>query len=89
MVDIGETKRTTNQRIREHKADTRNGHMDGSAIAEHALMTGHEVHWDAMLRTKGNMTSAARYDQNCGNETKSGGAHHMHLQSAYASRLKN
>ena len=48
----GETKRTANQRIREHKADTRIGGVDKSAIAKHAHVTGHEVHWDAMIVEK-------------------------------------
>ena len=43
-VYTGETKRTANQRIREHKADTRIGRVDKSAIAELAHVTGHEVH---------------------------------------------
>ena len=51
-VYIGETKRTANQRIREHKADTRIGRVDKSAIAELAHVTGHEVHWDAMIVEK-------------------------------------
>ena len=45
-VYIGETKRTTKQRIREHRADTRIGRIDKSAIAEHAHITGHRVHWE-------------------------------------------
>ena len=45
-VYVGETKRTASQRIVEHKVDTRNGHINKSAIAEHAHMTGHKVHWD-------------------------------------------
>ena len=48
MVYVGETKRTANQRIMEHKADTRNGHVDKSAIAEHAHMIEYKVHWDAI-----------------------------------------
>ena len=35
-VYIGETKRTANQRIREHKADTRIGRVDKSGTADHA-----------------------------------------------------
>ena len=48
-VYIGETKRTANRRIREHQADTRIRRVDKSAIAEHAHVTGYEVHWDAMI----------------------------------------
>ena len=51
-VYIGETKRTANQGIREHKADTRIGRVDKSVIAEHAHVTGHEVHWNAMIVEK-------------------------------------
>ena len=45
-VYIGETGRTAKQRIREHKADTRIGRIDKSAIAEHEHITGHRLHWE-------------------------------------------
>ena len=51
-VYIGETKRSASQRIKEHKVDTRIGRIDKSAIAEHAHVTGHEVHWDPMIIEK-------------------------------------
>ena len=51
-VYIGETKRTANQRVKEHKADTRIGRIDKSAIAEHAHTTGHNVHFNAMVVEK-------------------------------------
>ena len=37
MVYVGETKKTASQRIKEHKGDTRNGHIDKSAIAEQSI----------------------------------------------------
>ena len=57
-VYIGETKRKAHQRIREHKADTRIGRVDKSAIAEHAHVTGHKVHWE--VGTNDNWTGTAR-----------------------------
>ena len=49
MVYVGETRRTAAQRVKEHKSDTRLGHLDKSAVAEHAHTTGHHVHWKAMV----------------------------------------
>ena len=46
---VGETRRTAAQRVEEHKSDTRLGHLDKSAVAEHAHTTGHHVHWKAMV----------------------------------------
>ena len=48
-VYIGETKRKAHQRIKEHKADTRIRRVDKSASAEHVHVTGHKVHWEAMI----------------------------------------
>ena len=48
-VYIGETKRKAQQRIKEHKADTRIGRVDKSAIAEHAHVTGHRIYWEPMV----------------------------------------
>ena len=45
VVYIGETGRSASQRIKEHKYQTRNGHVEKSAIAEHAHLEGHSVHW--------------------------------------------
>ena len=46
---VGETRRTAAQRVKEHKSDTRLGHLDKLAVAEHAHTTGHHVHWKAMV----------------------------------------
>ena len=43
-VYVGETRRTAAQRVKEHKSDTRLGHLDKSAVVEHAHTTGHHVH---------------------------------------------
>ena len=51
-VYIGETRRTVAQRIKEHQADTRLGHTERSAIAEHIHSTGHKVHWEARIIEK-------------------------------------
>ena len=48
-VYVGETRRTAAQRVKEHKSDTRLGHLDKSAVAEHAHTIGHHVHWKAMV----------------------------------------
>ena len=48
-VYVGETRRTAAQRVKEYKSDTRLGHLDKSAVAEHAHTTGHHVHWTAMV----------------------------------------
>ena len=48
-VFVGETRRTAEQRVKEHKSDTRLGHLDKSAVAEHAHTTRHHVHWKAMV----------------------------------------
>ena len=48
-VYVGETRRTAAQRVREHKSDTRLGHLDKLAVAEHAHTPGNHVHWKAMV----------------------------------------
>ena len=48
-VYVGETRRTAAQRVKEHKSDTRLGHLDKLAVAEHAHTTGHHIHWKAMV----------------------------------------
>ena len=35
--------------FKEHKADTRIGRVDKSAIAEHAHVTGHRIYWEPMV----------------------------------------
>ena len=45
VVYIGETRRSASQRIKEHKYQTRNGHVKKSALAEHAHLKGHSIHW--------------------------------------------
>lgn len=42
---VGETKRTTRTRIEEHKRALRLDQPEKSAMAEHALTTGHDVDW--------------------------------------------
>ena len=43
---IGETGRTTNTRVKEHKAACRLAHFEKSAVAEHAWKDGHIIEWD-------------------------------------------
>ena len=45
-VYIGETKRALETHIKEHKAATRRGELEKSAIAEHAWSHHHQVLWD-------------------------------------------
>ena len=43
---IGETKRSTRIRVKEHMASARNGHPEVSAAAEHALIYDHSLAWE-------------------------------------------
>ena len=45
-VYIRETKRALETRMKEHKAATRRGEMEKSAIAEHAWNYHHQMAWD-------------------------------------------
>ena len=45
-VYIGETKRALETRMKEHKAATRRGELEKSAITEHAWKHHHQVEWD-------------------------------------------
>ena len=56
-VYIGETKRKAQQGIKDHKADTRIGRVDKSAIAEHAHVTGHRIYWEPMVIERENSTA--------------------------------
>ena len=49
QVYIGETKRTAQQRAKEHNAHARLGHPDLSAVAAHCLTTSHAIHWEPMV----------------------------------------
>ena len=48
-VYIGETGRTVKQRLKEHQDHTKKGNVDKSAIANHIITTGHEIHWQARV----------------------------------------
>ena len=43
---IGETGRSANARLKEHKAVCRLAKFETSAVAEHAWMDGHVIEWD-------------------------------------------
>ena len=43
---VGQTARALSQRLKEHKSALTNGHPEKSAIAEHAMDTGHTIDWD-------------------------------------------
>ena len=49
---IGETGRSANTRIREHKADCRLANFETSAVAKHAWMDGHIIEWDQVQTAK-------------------------------------
>ena len=51
-VYIGDTARTTAKRIKQHKSDSRNGHPELSAVANHMLDTRHEIYWHARVLHK-------------------------------------
>ena len=38
--------RPIGERIKEHEREVRLGHVDGSAVAEHAFEAGHHPNWD-------------------------------------------
>ena len=44
-VYIGETARTATQRTKEHEMYIRHGQIEPSAIANHAHMHAHNIHW--------------------------------------------
>ena len=46
-IYIGETKRALSVRIKEHQDAVRLGHIDKSALAEHAWIAGHRIDWEA------------------------------------------
>ena len=43
---MGETGRTTNKTVKEHKAACRLANFEKSAVAEHAWQDGHIIEWD-------------------------------------------
>ena len=43
---VWQTARALSQRLKEHKSALTNGHPEKSAIAEHAMDTGHTIDWD-------------------------------------------
>ena len=43
---MGQTKRSLSVRIKEHQRAVFNGAKETSALAEHALTTGHSIDWD-------------------------------------------
>ena len=51
-VYIGETAQMMAKRIKEHKSQSRNGHPQLSAVANHVLDTGQEIHWYARVLHK-------------------------------------
>ena len=44
-VYIGETKRTLETRMKEHRAAAHLGQLEKSAVAEHARQNGHTIDW--------------------------------------------
>jgi hypothetical protein len=44
-TSTGETKRALERRVKEHKAATRRGELEKSAIAEHAWSHHHQMVW--------------------------------------------
>jgi len=47
-VYIGETKRQLETRMKEHHAAARLGHLEKSAVAEHAWQEGHTINWSGV-----------------------------------------
>ena len=48
-IYVGETGRTAEQRVKEHKAHLKHGREDQSAVAKHVMCEGHQMHWKAMI----------------------------------------
>ena len=48
-VYIGETARTTRQRVKEHETHTRHGNTQLSALASQAHGYAHDIHWRAHI----------------------------------------
>ena len=48
-VYVGETTRTAKERMKEHRCHTRMGKGELSAIAQHVMETGHEIHWNPQI----------------------------------------
>ena len=46
---IGETTRTAEQRVKEHKAHLTHGRMEQSAIARHVVEENHGIHWEPRI----------------------------------------
>ena len=46
MVYISKTSKPIGERIKEHEREVRLGHVDGSAVSEHAFEAGHHPNWD-------------------------------------------
>ena len=47
-VYIGETKRALETRVSEHERNVRLGHMEKSALSEHANRLNHSVNWNGV-----------------------------------------
>ena len=51
-VYIGKTKRTARRRTKEHKMYTHTGHVELSAVADHAHTEGYSIHWTPRVLAK-------------------------------------
>ena len=51
-VYIGETARNARRRTKAHKMHTRTGHVELSAVADHAHTEGHSIHWTPRVLAK-------------------------------------
>ena len=49
MVYVGETCRTAEQRVKEHRAHLEHGRLEQSAVAKHVMTEGHAVHWEPFI----------------------------------------
>ena len=57
---IGETKRPMGVRLKEHRASLCNGHLQASAVAEHAMDTGHGIKWSEATALDSSRTTISR-----------------------------
>ena len=60
QVYVGETARTSRERLKEHKCHTRMGKGELSAVAQHVADTAHEIHWKARILARERTTTARK-----------------------------
>ena len=60
QVYVGETARTSRERLKEHRCHTRTGKVELSAVAQHVADTDHKIHWKPRFLTRERTTTARK-----------------------------